>query len=371
MSYTYVARSSLTSSLQVFKETITNKWREEIQTSNQDISSPMLEYIISELRDKAEFCKQTGGTVVVYEFGIIKSDFAVPEATRLALMDAVHVLEETTPVDYHPGSDNRVVDLIHPSMFPLVYGRSRILRDQFIGLEDCLKVHPSEGEIIPVPPEEEAKLPPPNPKVVNYSQLKAIQNPYSLKFQWLPCDVQMEWPSGCKVTSYINNLHPTKDAKLYPIIEEIIACAIPLWNYTLGPLDGQNCRHNDVTRSLSPTWPPNRITYSNVRYRGETPANGRRFTAAEVVQPEPREYTPWEPPYIDLRLDYWGSLQVIVKLANIELTPEKPVYEGGSWHVEGQLVRLNHQTPFRYNILNPTRTNTSAPQLYTTTLAQT
>jgi hypothetical protein len=97
MSYTYVARSSLTSSLQVFKETITNKWREEIQTSNQDISSPMLEYIISELRDKAEFYKKTGGTVVVYEFGIVKSDFAVPEATRLALMDAVHVLEKQRP----------------------------------------------------------------------------------------------------------------------------------------------------------------------------------------------------------------------------------------------------------------------------------
>lgn len=28
-------------------------------------------------------------------------------------------------------------------------------------------------------------------------------------------------------------------------------------------------------------------------------------------------------------------LQVIVKLANIELTPENPVYEGGTWHVEG------------------------------------
>lgn len=33
------------------------------------------------------------------------------------------------------------------------------------------------------------------------------------------------------------------------------------------------------------------------------------------------------------------GLQVIVKLANIELSPEKPEYPGGSWHVEGQLVR--------------------------------
>lgn len=235
-----------------------------MQTSNQEISSLMLEYIISELRDKAEFYKQTGGTVVVYEFGIIKSDFAAPEATRRALMDAVHVLEETTPVDYHPGSDNRVVDLVHPSMFPLVYGQSHILRDRSIGMKDCLKVRPSEGEIIPIPPEEEAKLPPLKPNVIDYSQLKAIPNPYSRKFQWLPCDVQMEWPSGCNITSYINNLHPTEHAKLYPIIEEIIACVIPLWNYTLGPLDGKKCRKDDVTWRSSPTWPPTRITYSDV-----------------------------------------------------------------------------------------------------------
>jgi hypothetical protein len=30
-------------------------------------------------------------------------------------------------------------------------------------------------------------------------------------------------------------------------------------------------------------------------------------------------------------------LQVIVKLANIHLTPENPRYEGGSWHFEGVL----------------------------------
>ena len=32
------------------------------------------------------------------------------------------------------------------------------------------------------------------------------------------------------------------------------------------------------------------------------------------------------------------SLQVIVKLANIHLTPEKPTYDGGAWHIEGQMV---------------------------------
>jgi len=34
------------------------------------------------------------------------------------------------------------------------------------------------------------------------------------------------------------------------------------------------------------------------------------------------------------------SKPVIVKLANIHLTPDKPTYKGGSWHVEGRLVSL-------------------------------
>lgn len=33
----------------------------------------------------------------------------------------------------------------------------------------------------------------------------------------------------------------------------------------------------------------------------------------------------------------WLAVQVIVKLANIYLTPEKPKYKGGVWHVEGVL----------------------------------
>ena len=62
-----------------------------------------------------------------------------------------------------------------------------------------------------------------------------------------------------------------------------------------------------------------------------------------IEQPEPDVFEPpSEPdPTIDLKKEYAKSgLQVIVKLANIHLTPEKPSYDGGSWHVEGQLVSI-------------------------------
>jgi hypothetical protein len=63
-----------------------------------------------------------------------------------------------------------------------------------------------------------------------------------------------------------------------------------------------------------------------------------------IVQPNPEPFSREDrediEEKVDLRKDFGeNGLQVIVKLANIHLTPEKPEYNGGTWHVEGQLVR--------------------------------
>ncbi|KAB8227601.1 uncharacterized protein BDW43DRAFT_316654 [Aspergillus alliaceus] len=57
-----------------------------------------------------------------------------------------------------------------------------------------------------------------------------------------------------------------------------------------------------------------------------------------VQQPEPKTFSPKDIRCLDLRKDYKDKgLQVIVRITSIELTPEKPTYEGGSWHVEDQM----------------------------------
>ena len=68
-----------------------------------------------------------------------------------------------------------------------------------------------------------------------------------------------------------------------------------------------------------------------------------------IVRPGP-EPDVFEPPTepdltINLKGDYAErGLQIIVKLSNIHLMPENPSFEGGYWHVEGQLVSF--YTPF-------------------------
>jgi hypothetical protein len=170
-----------------------------------------------------------------------------------------------------------------------------------------------------------------------------------------------------RITSYINNLHPSKHQRLYKIIDDIITKAVPLWNMTLSALTDRNT--------------PRRIEYHVALYDPD-PKNIPREDQPQqetgeadddyderlgvwtddtrvVVQPEPELFRSptvlrWYKlpgyyvnskfdkniprPEFDIKRDYSGrGLQVIVKLANIHLTPANPHYQGGSWHVEGQM----------------------------------
>jgi hypothetical protein len=296
----------------------------------------MMNWVIAELRYRAPSFKETG-MFTVYNGDVVKSDAAVSASLKNSLKRAVEPLENGPEKDYHPGSDDKVLDLIHPSLFPLVYGRSRILRNEVVGLEHSIS-NIGSGEILPVAQLEQKEEPP------SFIR-RPTANPYSVKFQWLPCDVELNSDSGCKIASYINNLHPQKHKDLYHVVEEIITCAIPLWNVTLTPQD-HRYRYKLPYHF--------RIRYESAEYEdnedSEQPSDEddddyweRMRSQRVVIKPEPGEFTPpKQHSILDLRKDNQEhGLQVIVKLANIHLTPEKPEYEGGSWHVEGQLVCLS------------------------------
>lgn len=157
-----------------------------------------------------------------------------------------------------------------------------------------------------------------------------------------------------RITSYINNLHPSRNKDLYEVVQKIIAKAMPLWNRTLGPLStAPNQFDNGRIRFRAPEYgfyedddiPEDQMP---ARLVGEDDdAYGERFVewaTTVLVLPEPQNFSPedindGDENTLNLREEFAErGLQVIVKLANIHLTPEKPEYGGGSWHVEGQLV---------------------------------
>ena len=263
---------------------------------------------------------------------IAKADNIVPDDLRDALKAAVAPLEDVPDrfKDWHPNSEEKVLDLVHPSLFPLVYGRSRVLAEKCVGLEDCVQ-WTGKGEVIPTPERE-----------------PGFPLSFSDQFQWLPSEVAFTKDGAVQIQSYINNLHPVHYGQLYRVLEKLLAKAIPLWNRVLSGIDpGRQARIDpEYAGYIFPdgAW-SDRERESDDPDEEEDEDAYMEFrqewieTHRIVEQPEPEKYKPRDEgvPF-DLRESFQDKgFQVIVKLANIHLTPEKPTYEGGSWHVEGML----------------------------------
>ena len=139
--------------------------------------------------------------------------------------------------------------------------------------------------------------------------------------------------------------------RLYEVIEQIIGLTIPLWNQVLTPL--QSLRQSSPRIPYSaceydpdPDSMPDEEQPQQLQNESEDDFYNRKDQwerdIRRVVRPEPVEFEPPEEDkeMVDLKMMFTKrGLQVIVKLANIHLMPEKPKYGGGTWHVEGQLVR--------------------------------
>ncbi|KAL4978299.1 hypothetical protein BDW66DRAFT_23187 [Aspergillus desertorum] len=107
----------------LFEKRIIAKWREEVAQSGQVVSVRMMDWIIQELKCKTEISRDTG-FVKVFDGGVVKSDTAISPELQPALKEAVKPLEDASEDqrDYHPASDGKEVDLVHPSLFPVKYG---------------------------------------------------------------------------------------------------------------------------------------------------------------------------------------------------------------------------------------------------------
>jgi hypothetical protein len=130
-----------------------------------------------------------------------------------------------------------------------------------------------------------------------------------------------------KIDSYINNLHPHTHAKLYDTLAQIFERFISLYNKAL--TEALHPRGNRIEGD---------IVYENEKsYRDfgdDDEAYDEYYRNRQPAQPKVPEFTPVPPPatVVDLK---GRNVQVITKLANIHLTPEKPEYAGGVWHIEG------------------------------------
>lgn len=133
--------------------------------------------------------------------------------------------EQSADPDWHPRSGEMVQDLVHPSMYPLVYGRSRVFRDEYVGVEDAIHAWAGKGDVI-----AKDNSIPPRP---NMFSSDVPPEYWSNTHQWLPANVAFKQDGGVRFTSYINNLHPNRHSDIYRTIEKLIEVSLPLWDQCL------------------------------------------------------------------------------------------------------------------------------------------
>ncbi|KAI9140256.1 hypothetical protein BKA69DRAFT_1081054 [Paraphysoderma sedebokerense] len=297
---------------------IAAKWKEEALATGK-ICEKAFEYVMKEL----EFYEslKDGKIEISNVDGIWQADELIETELREKLMNAVRELEnvEDGLKDWHPGSNQQVLDLVHPSLFCLIKGVSKKTDNAIKPVLPFL----GAGNILPVP---ESETEDPNRR----RRYWGSDDKYSIskKFQWLPSEFAVSPEGRVTIDSYINNLHPRKHKELYHILAAIFEQFVPLFERVLTDLRNPRPLRIDVDPFGWYESPPE---FDNEE---DEDAYEEYMVSREPKEPGVPEFE--APPLPKTVVNLRGSqLQVIVKLANIELTPENPKYGGGIWHVEG------------------------------------
>ncbi len=240
--------------------------------------------------------------------------------------------------DWHPGSKNQVLNLVHPSLYPIAYGNS-------------LQKSEDGGFDLVVAPDGPAEF-------------------VSTTFAWLPSDFIIDEDGTATLSkgAYINNLHPEDHADLYPVIEELVTRAVPMFERVLSDLKRPlskarmvteawwhlDLKNNEQVHTIPCIWEKDGKSIGvpspfdlGIDFDGWSSQDFRDFRNSFTKRlPRPLSAYDGALDRVKKTVPLAGStLQVIVKLANIVLTPESPSDAGGSWHVEGDvLVHLTFRT---------------------------
>uniref|UniRef100_A0A914DHC5 Uncharacterized protein n=1 Tax=Acrobeloides nanus TaxID=290746 RepID=A0A914DHC5_9BILA len=295
----------------IFDESIVAKWKTEYNSQQDEtIDDSYFDYAIAECRYQAE--SSSNEILMSPVDGVFQADGIVPQDILGDLLESVTDLENRPFKDWQPGSNGQVLDLVHPSLYSYVYGVSRQLPKQPNNKKLAWNELFGRGEI-------------------QFFQGDEWDESESKKFQWLPSEFVIDSVTGAvQIDSYINNLHPEEHESLYATLEKIFSKFVPMFEILL-------------TRLVNP-----------IELRLELPA-GDGYEHKWYVESRNRRFIDLKPGatrnrrFIDLKPGAFKPpnlpknvfslkgkrLQVIVKLANIHLTPEKPSYPGGVWHVEG------------------------------------
>ncbi|KAJ2256877.1 hypothetical protein GGI13_001062 [Coemansia sp. RSA 455] len=310
-------------------------------------------YVLDELEYYASLHPPGSNARLSAADGVWFSDTLVDDKTTNELRDYAAILESVPDhqKDWYPNDRSRVLNLIDPSLFLLIYSRSKLYRQTSRSPQAALSLEDS-GEF-PGSLEEWHK-------VLNATE--GGESDYHLptghgrywsynadKFSWLPSEFRVDDDGAVTIASYVNNLHPVKHAAVYPIIASVFSNFLPLLEQVV----------TDLVYPRQPRVKPDRDKY----YKSDEPLPDRNDgyyeeglilwkDRATFVHPQPEPFVTPARPVIPYKL-CGRRLQAIVKMSNVELTSKRSIYGGKDWSVAGLAnERIIATGVFFYDVAN-------------------
>lgn len=189
--------------------------------------------------DNSDFCSHSTCTCIgpdslLENYAVYKPDSLITDSQRISMKQVISNMMNKLPVDWHPGSDEQVRDIIHPSMYPYIKGVSSTSE-------------PSTAETFDE----------------------------RVRYQWLPSDISVNEDGKVKFVSYINNLRSDLFPDFVPLTETFLEKFIPSFNEVLKrKLEGKNLQvivkvasiHLDLTKFQYPggSWHIEGMPYEHI-----------------------------------------------------------------------------------------------------------
>ncbi|KAJ1800288.1 hypothetical protein LPJ59_001211 [Coemansia sp. RSA 2399] len=173
----------------------------------------------------------------------------------------------------------------------------------------------------------------------------------SKNYSMLPTDFHVNKEGKTQITSYINNLHPVKHKRLYPLIARIFAALVPALEQTLTdilhPVYANNVSEPSEWYAYDGTCPePHKLSRVNgeshhfwsmkkERNRMMTERAYERWERAKTwVGPKPRPFVAPSRPISPYSL-CGRKVQAVVRMDNLVIHPESPASVATEWQVQG------------------------------------
>lgn len=167
------------------------------------IDRPIIDQLYSQLQIKAINNFKSTGIIFLNNLGQ-----TYHHLIKQLYQQLTHYYQQQ-PIIYHPGSNKQIIDIVHPSLYPLITKISK-------STPKSLKPSP--------------KSPKKNIPVTDF-----WNRPYEdSQYQMLPSEFYISKEGKCQITSYINNL-PQEQTELYHSLEQLFEFALPqlekVWSY--------------------------------------------------------------------------------------------------------------------------------------------